>query len=136
MAERLASYFTDTVARIGGEHVTRLTERDHNNHSSVMEIRKAYKDDHFDLEILRKEQVQDALKSINPKKSCGWDPGAPPKLLKKETSGVAPSLTSLYNNCTKLCQWPRRWVNGLRFSKSVTTVKKKRITVQSHLSPV
>ena len=40
VAERLASYFTDTAARIGGEHVSRLTERNHNNHSSVMEIIK------------------------------------------------------------------------------------------------
>ena len=112
VAERLASYFTHTAARIGGEHVSRLTERDHDNHSSVMEIRKAYKDDHFDFEILGKEQVQDALKTINPKKSCGWDPGAPPKLLKKVASGVAPSLTSLYNNCIKLSQWPTAWKKG------------------------
>ena len=92
VAERLASYFTDTAARIGGEHVSRLTERVNNNHSSVMEMRKVYKDDHFDFEILRKEQVQDALKCINPKKSCGWDPGAPPKILRKVASGVAPPL--------------------------------------------
>ena len=52
VAERLASYFTDTAARIGGEHVSRLTETDHNNHS-----RNVYKDDHFDFEILRKEHV-------------------------------------------------------------------------------
>ena len=74
-----------------------------------MEIRKVYKDDHFDFEILRKEQVQDALKSIKPNKSCGWDPGAPPKLLKKVASGVVPALTSLYNNCIKLSQWPTAW---------------------------
>ena len=112
VAERLASYFTDTAARIGGEQVSRLTEGDYNNHSSVMEIRKVYKDDHFDFEILRKEQVQDALKNINPKKSCGWDPGVPPKLLKKVANGVAPSLTSLYNNCIKLSQWPTAWKKG------------------------
>ena len=112
VAERLASYFTHTVARIGGENVSRLTERDHDNHSSVMEIRKAYKDDHFDFEILRKEQAQDPLKSINPKKSCGWDPRAPLKLLKKVACGVAPSLTSLYNNCIKLSQWPTAWKKG------------------------
>lgn len=77
-----------------------------------MEITKVYKDDHFDFGILREEQVQDALKNINPKKSCGWDPGIPPKLLKKVANGVAPSLASLYNNCIKLSQWPTAWKRG------------------------
>lgn len=77
-----------------------------------MEIRKVYKDDHFDFKVLRKEKVQDAFKTINPKKSCGWDPGAPPKLLKKVASGVALSLTSLCNNCIKLSQWPTAWKKG------------------------
>ena len=79
-----------------------------------MEIRKVYKDNHFDFEILRKEQVQDALKNIIPKKSCGWDPGVPHKLLKWVANRVVPSLTSLCNSCIKLSQWPTAWKKGDR----------------------
>lgn len=62
--------------------------------------------------ILRNEQVLEALKSINPKKSCGWDSEIPPNLLKKVASRVAPSLINLYNYCIKLSQWPTAWKMG------------------------
>jgi len=75
-----------------------------------MEIRQAYKDDYFDFEILKKKQLQDSLKSINPEKSCGRDSGAPLELLKKVASVVASSLSSLYNKCIKLSHVSR---NGL-----------------------
>lgn len=56
--------------------------------------------------------MQDALENINPRKSCGWDPGAPPKFHKTVASGVAHSLTSLYNNCIKQSLWPIEWKMG------------------------
>ena len=59
-----------------------------------------------------KEEVQNALENINPKKSCGWDPSAPPKLLKEVAKGIAPALTRLYNSCIELNQWPSEWKKG------------------------
>ena len=89
MAERLASYFTTAAESIGGDHVSSLTESDLENHGCVRAIRNTFKNTLFDF------QVQDALEKINPNKSCGWDPGVSPKLLKMIASGVAQSLTSL-----------------------------------------
>ena len=89
MAERLASYLTTTAESIGGDHVSSLTESDLENHSSVRAIRDTFNDTLFDFHTFIKEQVQGALEKINPKKSCGWDPGVSPKLLKIIASGIS-----------------------------------------------
>ena len=56
--------------------------------------------------------MQYALENINPRKSCGWNPSAPPKLLKEVAKGIAPSLTRPYNSCIELNQWPSVWKKG------------------------
>ena len=56
--------------------------------------------------------MQYALENTNPRKSCGWDSSAPPKLLKEVAKGIAPSLTRLYNSCIELNQWPSEWKKG------------------------
>lgn len=92
VAERLPIYLTTTAESIGGDHVSSLTESDLENHSSVWAIRDTFNDTHFDFQTFIKEQVQDGLEKINPKKSCGWDPGVSPKLLKIIASGIAQVL--------------------------------------------
>lgn len=92
MAERLPIYLTTTAESIGGDHVSSLTESDLENHSSVWAIRDTFNDTHFDFQTFIKEQVQDGLEKINPKKSCGWDPEVSPKLLKIIASGIAQVL--------------------------------------------
>lgn len=72
-------------------------------------IRTAYNETRFDFNIFCNEQGQDALANINPRKSFGWDTGAPTKLLMKVSSEVTPSLTSLYNKCIELSQWSTAW---------------------------
>ena len=120
LAERLASYFKTAAESIGGDHVSSLTESDLENHSSVRAINDTFKDTLFDFQTFSKEEVQDALEKINPKKSCGWDPRVSPKQLQMIASGVAQSLTSLYNSRIVLSQWPTAWKKG-----QWTTVFKK-----------
>lgn len=57
-------------------------------------------------------KAQDSIEKINPRKSCGWDTGMPPKLLKKVATGIAPSLTYLYNRCNETGDWPGAWKKG------------------------
>ena len=41
----------------------------------------------------------------------GWD-SVPPTILKIAAKSLAPSLTSLYNNCILTEQWPEQWKKG------------------------
>ena len=56
--------------------------------------------------------MQQALEKTNPKKSCRWDSGAPPKLLKNVAKRIAPSLTRLYNKCIEQSECPNEWKKG------------------------
>ena len=57
-------------------------------------------------------EVQNALENIDARKSPGWD-GLSPKILKIIAKGLAPALTSMYNNCISLSQWPTQWKMGV-----------------------
>ena len=76
---------------------------------SVKVVQNTYNGMSFNFKSLKTHDVQCACEDINPKKSCSWDKGLPPKLLKKVASGVAPSLAAIYNNCIKSGQWPTVW---------------------------
>ena len=89
-----------------------ITEENDDNHGSVKTLREVYQGTHFEFNRVSKDDVQRALENNNPYKSCGWDPGAPPKLLKKVASGIAPSLMTLYNSCIELGKWPCAWKMG------------------------
>lgn len=56
--------------------------------------------------------MKNALEKINPKKPSGWDLEASPKLLKNVPDGIAPSLTSLYDNCIEQSEWPSALKKG------------------------
>lgn len=118
VAEQLVNYFTTAAASIAGNNVIRITEENHDNHSSVKTLREVHQGSHFEFNRVSQDEVQRVLENNNPNKSCGWDTGAPPKLLKKVASGIAPSLTTLYNSCIELEKWPMRMENG-RVNSSV-----------------
>ena len=100
VAEQLVNYFTAAIS---------ITEENHVNHGSVKTLKEVYQGTHFEFNRVSKDEVQKALENNNANKSCGWDPGAPPKLLKKVAFGIAPSLMTLYNNCLELGKWPCAW---------------------------
>ena len=70
----------------------KLTEKDHNNHSSVRTIQEVYKETNFKFRFFTTADVQKALENINPKKSGRWDTGITPKLPKNVAKGTAASL--------------------------------------------
>ena len=112
MAEILANYFTTVATNIGGAHVCYLTEDDLENHSSIGAIRDSYSGPEFTFGCFSTGEIHKAIEKTEPRKSCGWDHGASPKLLKTVADGIAQSLTVLYNNCIKLDQWPTAWKMG------------------------
>ena len=102
VAEILANYFTTSALNIGGNQINRLTEKDHSDHTSVKAIRNTHGDPRPGdpgLEFINRThgEVRAAVEQLHTRKSCGWDPGAPPRLLKMVASGITPSLTRLYN---------------------------------------
>ena len=91
VAEQLANYFTTAAASIPSDNVISITEENHDNHGSVKTMREVYQGTQFEFNSVNKDEMQKTLENNNPNKSCGWDPGAPPKLLKKVACGIAPS---------------------------------------------
>ena len=106
VAESLGTYFSTAAVNMGGNHVTSLKEEDFEDHKSIKVMQDTYNGVSFSFKSLKTHDVQCACEDINPKKSCSWDKGLPPKLLKKVASGVAPSLAAIYNNCIESGQWP------------------------------
>ena len=102
VAEQLVNYFITAAASIAGDNVISITEENHDNHGNVKTLREVYQGTHFEFNRVSIDEVQRALENNNPNKSCGWDTRAPPKLLKKVASGIAPSLTTIYNSCIEL----------------------------------
>lgn len=112
VANIFANYFTTAADSIGGDHVNNLLESDHNNHKSVKKIREMSNGLCFEFNKFSQEEVNMVLEKLNPRKSCGWNPRAPPKLLKMIAIGIAPSLTRLYNECIDMGEWPSHWKMG------------------------
>ena len=81
-------------------------------HTSVMMIRENRGENPFEFKSLSEADVKYVLEKINPRKSSGWDPRVPPKLLKNVANGIVPSLTSLYNDCVRQSKWPSEWKKG------------------------
>ena len=127
VANLLADYFTSVASNIGGDHVNSLKENDHQEHASIKAIREAKLGSKFDFKLANEVQVAKALDKLQPRKACGWNPSAPPSLLKMAANGVAPSLTHLYNDCIITGKWP--WKNG-RQPLRKEVCKKSQITCQ------
>ena len=112
VANLLADYFTSVASNIGGDHANSLKDNDHQEHASIKTIWEARLGSKFDFKLVKEMQVAKALIKLQPRKACGWNPSAPPSLLKMAANGVAPSLTHLYNDCIITGKWPRQWKMG------------------------
>ena len=105
ITEIFAEYFSNMAANIGGHHV-KWTEEQCSNHPRVKNMRRKFNDINFNFAKLDEREVQAELKSLNTRKSCGWNPMSPPKLLHMSAEGITPSLTYFYNECIEKGQWP------------------------------
>ena len=83
------------------------------NHQSLTNISNANNNMHgnFRFKQLRIKQVQTALEKLNVTKASGYD-SITPKILKLASSGIADSLTKLYNESIQKGEWPKAWKKG------------------------
>ena len=65
----------------------------------------------FQFQNLQSFEVEKALQNVNVRKSTGWD-GIPPMALKLGATELTNPLTSLFNSCITLGEWPLGWKRG------------------------
>ena len=65
----------------------------------------------FCFQPLSRNSVQLALEKLNVRKACGYD-SISPRMLRLASSGIADSLTKLFNECIRKGEWPEAWKNG------------------------
>ena len=84
--------------QIGGAGISNLTEQDFSNHSSLINIIKANENNlnNFSFQPLTSNSVCMALEKLNVRKATGYD-SISPKSLRLAASGIADSLTNLFN---------------------------------------
>ena len=50
-------------------------------------------------------------RKLNIRKACGYD-SISPRMLRLASSGIADSLTKLFNECIRKGEWPEAWKKG------------------------
>ena len=113
VANVLANYFSTMANDIGGAGVNSLTEDDLSSHPSLTDICNANKSNlkNFCFQPLSRKSVQLALEKLNVRKACGYD-SISPRMLRLASSGIADSLTKLFNECIRKGEWPEAWKKG------------------------
>ena len=113
VANVLANYFSTMANDIGGAGVNSLTEDDLSSHPSLTNICNANKSNlkNFCFQPLSRNSVQLALEKLNVRKACGYD-SISPRMLRLASSGIADSLTKLFNECIRKGEWPEAWKKG------------------------
>jgi len=113
VANVLAKYFSTMANDIGGAGVNSLTEDDLLSHLSLTNICNANKSNlnNFCFQPLSGNSVQLALEKLNVRKACGYD-SISPRMLRLASSGIADSLTKLFNECIRKGEWPEAWKKG------------------------
>jgi hypothetical protein len=98
---------------IGGANVNSLTEEDLSSHPSLRNIYNENKSNNsnFCFQQLSINSVQSVLEKLNVRKASGYD-SITPRLLRLASSGIADSLTRLYNECIRKGEWPEAWQRG------------------------
>ena len=68
---------------------------------------------HFPSQVpIKKEnEVQEAMKDINLRKSAGWDK-MPPGIFKVGAEALAPSIKRFYDECIRQMVCPHDWKKG------------------------
>ena len=112
VANILANYFATVADDIGGANVNTLTEDDLLNHKSIRNIEKETVNKiEFSFQPLSTRRVQTALEKLDVRKAAGYDL-VTPKVLKIASSGIAESLTKLFNESILKGEWPEAWKKG------------------------
>ena len=113
VANILANYFSTMANDIGGVGVNCLTEDDLTSHPSLTNICNANKSNHknFCFQPLSINSAQSALEKLNVRKASGYD-SISPRMLRLASSGIADSLTKLFNECIRKGEWPVAWKKG------------------------
>ena len=91
-----------------------LNEEQLKSHTSVQRIneyKKVVNGPQFQFERLHCEEITKALKELNVRKGMGHD-RVPNSILRLGSEELAPSLTTIYNNCIDACYWPSEWKKG------------------------
>ena len=109
-------YFSNIASNIGfnGDITSaRYAIIDHQNHPSILKIRGKYaiKDDAFDFNPASEEVIDTKLRSINNRKSQGYD-DIPGKLLRLAHAPLAPHLTYLVNLCFRTATFANNLKNA------------------------
>ena len=123
VADILVNFFSTMADGNGGRDVNSFKGEDLSNQPSLTNILNANKNMHgnFRFKPLRSKQVQTALEKQNVRKASGYD-FITPKMLKLASSGIADSLTKLWND-----QKHGRKVNGILFTKRIIDLMKRTI---------
>ena len=99
---------------IGDLKLLELNEEQLKSHTSVQrknEYKKVVNGPQFQFERLHFEEITKALKELNARKGMGHD-RVPNSILRLGSEELAPSLTTIYNNCIDACYWPSEWRKG------------------------
>ena len=128
-------YFSNIASNIGfNDDITSARDAiiDHQNHPSILKIREKYaiKDDAFDFNPVSEELIDMKLRSINNRKSQGYD-NIPGKLLRLAHAPLAPHLTYLVNLCFRTATF----ANNLKNAELSPIHKKEDIWIKQITDP-
>ena len=110
----MVNYFATMADAIGGVGASMLNENDLSEHSSIGSIKTGIYEQEgpiFHFRKIKSAQIKSALEKLNTRKACGWD-SITPKMLKLASTGIADSLTMLFNTSIDSGIWPDAWKKG------------------------
>ena len=127
IADCFLDYFSSVANDIGDITLLELNDEQLKSHPSVQRIneyKKVVNGAQFRFERLHCEEVTNALKELNLRKGMGHDK-IPNSILRLGSEELAPSLTSIYNNCIDACCWPREWKkgNGPQYTRKTASMR-------------
>ena len=134
VADCFLEYFSSVANCIGDPKILDLNEDELKSHTSVQRINdnsKVVNSPPFQIKSLHCEEVTKALKDLNVRKGMGHD-RLPNLILRLGCEELAPSLTTLYNNCIVSCYWPSQWKMG----EWIPVYKKDSIYEEKYYRPV
>ena len=101
VSEILADHFATIADGMGGTDADLGDLDDFTNHPSVQLIEQKSTGCHkFDFQKVNPTQVKGVLESLDANKATGHD-GISAKMLKTRAEEISPSLSTIYNSCTK-----------------------------------
>ena len=114
IADCFLDYFSSVANSIGDIKLLESNEEQLKSHTSgqrINEYKKVVNGPQFQFERLHCEEITKALKELNVRKGMGHD-RVPNSILRLGSEELAPSLTTIYNNCIDACYWPSECKKG------------------------